>query len=100
MIPSPMCSAMAPKIPWRPAPCCPCRRSRPASVSPKVSFSYSLTSERQLDQFSVSLAAGQTIGLVGPSGSGKSTLVQLLDGLYKADEGRIYIEAPTSARCR
>ena len=58
----------------------------------KVSFSYGLTSERQLDQFSVSLAAGQTIGLVGPSGSGKSTLVQLLDGLYKADEGRIYID--------
>ena len=58
----------------------------------KVSFSYGLNSERQLDQFSVSLAAGQTIGLVGSSGSGKSTLVQLLNGLYRPDEGRIYID--------
>ena len=57
-----------------------------------VSFSYGLTSQRQLDQFSVSLEAGQVIGLVGSSGSGKSTLVQLLDGLYQAEEGRIYID--------
>ena len=57
-----------------------------------VSFSYGLTSKRQLDQFSVSLAAGRVIGLVGTSGSGKSTLVQLLDGLYQAEEGRIYID--------
>ena len=58
----------------------------------KVSFSYGLTSGRQLDQFSVSLKAGQVIGLVGTSGSGKSTLVQLLDGLYQAEEGRIFID--------
>ena len=57
-----------------------------------VSFSYGLTSKRQLDQFSVSLAAGRVIGLVGTSGSGKSTLVQLLDGLYQSEEGRIYID--------
>ena len=58
----------------------------------KVSFSYGLTSRRQLDQFSVSLTAGNVIGLVGTSGSGKSTLVQLLDGLYQAEEGRIFID--------
>lgn len=57
-----------------------------------VSFSYGLTSNRQLDQFSVSLSAGQVIGLVGSSGSGKSTLVQLLDGLYQAEKGRIFID--------
>ncbi|WP_413404389.1 MULTISPECIES: peptidase domain-containing ABC transporter [unclassified Synechococcus] len=57
-----------------------------------VSFSYGLTSKRQLDQFSVSLEAGQVIGLVGTSGSGKSTLVQLIDGLYQPEEGRIYID--------
>ncbi len=58
----------------------------------QVSFSYGLTSRRQLDQFSVSLTAGNVIGLVGTSGSGKSTLVQLLDGLYQVEEGRIYID--------
>lgn len=57
-----------------------------------VSFSYGLTSKRQLDQFSVSLDPGQVIGLVGTSGSGKSTLVQLIDGLYQVQEGRIYID--------
>ncbi len=58
----------------------------------QVSFSYGLTNRRQLDQFSVSLAAGNVIGLVGTSGSGKSTLVQLLDRLYQVEEGRIYID--------
>ena len=57
-----------------------------------VSFSYGLTSGRQLDHFSVSLSAGDVVGLVGSSGSGKSTLVQLLDGLYQVEEGRIYID--------
>jgi len=57
-----------------------------------VSFSYGLTSGRQLDDFSVSLESGQVVGLVGTSGSGKSTLVQLLDGLYQAERGRIYID--------
>lgn len=58
----------------------------------QVSFSYGLTGRKQMDQFNVSIDAGQVVGLVGSSGSGKSTLVQLLDGLYSADDGRVFID--------
>jgi len=35
---------------------------------------------------------GETIGIVGLSGSGKSTLLNLLTGLFRANEGKIYID--------
>lgn len=35
---------------------------------------------------------GEFIGLIGHTGSGKSTLIQHLNGLLKADSGRIYVD--------
>ena len=43
-----------------------------------VSFAYPGQSARALDDVSIALAAGQTLGVVGPTGAGKSTLVNLL----------------------
>jgi len=43
-----------------------------------VSFAYPGQRAQALDQVSLSLAPGQTLGLVGPTGAGKSTLVKLL----------------------
>ena len=42
-----------------------------------------------LDAFSMSLAAGQSLALVGRSGSGKSTLLSLIAGLDDPDSGEI-----------
>jgi peptide/nickel transport system ATP-binding protein len=42
-----------------------------------------------LDSVSVSLARGETLGLVGPSGSGKSTLARVLLRLVEPDSGSI-----------
>ena len=42
-----------------------------------------------LDKASISVARGQTLGLVGPSGSGKSTLARILLRLVEPDAGRI-----------
>ena len=45
-----------------------------------VSFSYD--NEKVLDNLSLKIKKGQTIGILGGTGSGKSTMIQLLDGLY------------------
>jgi thiamine transport system ATP-binding protein len=54
-----------------------------------LSFSYN---ERELlNNFSLEVASGQTMAIVGPSGSGKSTLLRLTAGLLVARQGEILI---------
>jgi ATP-binding cassette, subfamily B, bacterial len=45
-----------------------------------------------LEDFSVDIAAGQTVAIVGPSGAGKSTVFQLLLRFYDAQSGRILLD--------
>lgn len=56
-----------------------------------VWFSYDDNDIYALEDFTLSIKAGEFIGIVGPSGSGKSTLLSLLMGLYKPTKGAIYI---------
>lgn len=57
-----------------------------------VIFRYRPDLEPVLRHFSLSLRAGEHIGLVGPSGSGKSTVARLLQRLYIAEQGAINID--------
>ncbi len=58
-----------------------------------VDFRYYKDSpEKVLDNISVKIKAGQTVGVVGSTGSGKSTLVSLIPRLYDADSGEILID--------
>lgn len=59
----------------------------------KVSFSYLAGTSfemKALKNVSLSIGAGEKIGLIGESGSGKSTLFQLMNGLLIPQEGTVY----------
>ncbi len=47
---------------------------------------------RALDGVSLSLAAGEAVGIIGPNGAGKTTLFGCLLGLLRPDAGRITID--------
>ncbi len=42
-----------------------------------------------LTQVTFDLPEGQILGLIGPNGAGKTTLFNIVNGVYKPDEGRI-----------
>ncbi len=52
---------------------------------------------RVIDNFSLSVKAGERIGIVGQSGAGKSTLVNLLLRLYDIEQGQIKIDGQNIA---
>ena len=57
----------------------------------KVSFSYG-GGEMDLENVSVKIMRGQTIGVIGGTGSGKSTFVNLIPRFYDTSRGRIFID--------
>lgn len=63
----------------------------PALAFEDVSFSYPDGGGRALSHVSFSLAAGQTLGVIGGTGSGKSTLASLALRFYDASEGRVLV---------
>jgi len=56
-----------------------------------VNFSYSNSSPTILDDISIELNKGETIGFVGESGSGKTTLIDIILGLFDPKKGEIKI---------
>jgi ATP-binding cassette subfamily B multidrug efflux pump len=56
-----------------------------------VSFAYR-ADEPILEHFSVRIAAGEHVALVGPTGSGKTTVIRLLCRLYEPQSGRILVD--------
>ncbi len=58
----------------------------------QVSLRYPGRDESALDALTLSVAAGETVALVGRSGSGKSSLVSLLARLYEPDSGSVRID--------
>jgi ATP-binding cassette subfamily B protein len=58
----------------------------------KVSFKYSPTAPKHaLDNVSLHIASGETVGIIGGTGSSKSTLVQLISRLYDTTEGSVKV---------
>ncbi|HZZ12390.1 MAG TPA: ABC transporter ATP-binding protein [Paraburkholderia sp.] len=65
-----------------------------------VTFHYGASAAPLYDNFSVRIAPGERVGLVGHSGSGKTTFIKLIQRLYDISEGRITIDGQDIARVR
>jgi ATP-binding cassette subfamily C protein len=57
-----------------------------------ISFSYSGSERRTLDDVSMTVVRGQSVAIVGPSGAGKTTLVDVILGLLPPSSGEIFID--------
>jgi ATP-binding cassette, subfamily B, bacterial HlyB/CyaB len=57
-----------------------------------VTMRYRPDAADALRNVSLSIAAGEVIGVVGPSGSGKSTLTKLVQRLYSAQSGQVMVD--------
>ncbi|KQT52724.1 ABC transporter [Aureimonas sp. Leaf454] len=68
--------------------------SRPAAIrlaDVHLTLGRGRTSVHVLKGMGLSVARGESVGIVGPSGSGKSTLLMVLAGLERADSGLVEI---------
>ncbi len=57
-----------------------------------VTFRYNENSERPiLDDITIDIKAGETIGIIGGTGSSKTSFVNLISRLYDVSEGAVYV---------
>ncbi|MDC0158027.1 ATP-binding cassette domain-containing protein, partial [Verrucomicrobia bacterium] len=57
----------------------------------EVSFSYPSSDKPVLEKVSLSINAGEIIGIVGSTGSGKTTLINVMLGLLKSSSGQTLV---------
>ncbi|WP_118182805.1 ABC transporter ATP-binding protein [Paraburkholderia phosphatilytica] len=62
-----------------------------------VTFNYGKQPRPLYSDFSMRVAPGERIGLVGHSGSGKTTFIKLIQRLYDVNDGRILIDGQNIA---
>ena len=62
-----------------------------------VSFGYKPLDPPLIEDFSIDVAPGRWLALVGASGSGKSTLGKLITGIYEPRSGEVCIDGHTLA---
>ena len=67
-------------------------------VFDRVVFRYKSSSTPLYDNFTLRIAPGERVALVGPTGAGKSTFVKLIQRLYDLQGGRILIDGQDIAK--
>lgn len=66
-----------------------------ATNSPTIELrnvSVSLGNHRVLEDFSLTIPAGQVTAVMGPSGAGKTTVMRLITGQIRPDSGEVWID--------
>jgi ATP-binding cassette subfamily B protein len=61
-------------------------------VFDRVVFRYKSATTPLYDHFTLRIAPGERVALVGPTGAGKSTFVKLIQRLYDVDSGQILVD--------
>jgi ABC-type multidrug transport system fused ATPase/permease subunit len=56
-----------------------------------ITFSYDDSGKPAFKNLSLKIKSGEVTAIVGPSGAGKTTLIDLILGIYKPNEGDIYL---------
>ena len=74
-----------------------------APASPLLTLdhiSLSFKGVKAVTDISFAVARGEICALIGPNGAGKSSLLNVINGVYQAQEGRISFEGETRRRMR
>ena len=71
---------------------------RPKNQLEVENVSLDLSGRRILDNISLSVSAGDFLGIIGPNGGGKTTLLRLLLGVLQPSTGRVHWADEKSAR--
>lgn len=58
----------------------------------KLAYRYSATEPLLFDNLTFSIAAGESVAIIGPSGAGKTTLAKVMLGLLPAAEGKVLVD--------
>ncbi|WP_454713774.1 ABC transporter ATP-binding protein [Caulobacter segnis] len=81
------------------APDAPAFQPGPGAIEFKdVTFRYKAAGAPLYDHFSLKIAPGERVALVGPTGSGKSTFVKLVQRLHDLQDGAIVIDGQDVSR--
>ncbi len=57
-----------------------------------INFTYALAEHQSLDNVTMKISKGESIGFIGTSGSGKSTLIDIILGLLSPDSGNVFVD--------
>ena len=62
-----------------------------------ITFSYDDSGKPVFENLSLKINSGEVAAIVGPSGAGKTTLIDLILGIYKPNEGDIYLSTQSQS---
>jgi len=68
---------------------------RDTGINGKIEFknvSFAYENKNVLKNVNFSVAAGQTVGIIGPTGAGKTTVVNLISRFYDVTQGTVYVD--------